>query len=820
MKLKKIKKIKEYKSFQDFTWQPFMGDENFHDEVNIFYGENGSGKSSICNILKNVLAGDVIFNNEFGYKSFGKHAPREVCLEFDAGECRYLRKVWNEPEFNIEEDIGRSALGDWWDKKTHSNDAILFFDREFVSRNVHEYERKTTKKGQEQQSGKLIIEFDSKAISLRDIRDEAKKYKEEQDQKLKGFDKENKEVFDYNLTKDEEIFFSKYDKRPNEEIEKIKRELSEEKKEAEKKLEKDRELQKKTSSIQNDINNLSVGRPNLILSDYQIYQDLFDFDLKEQVEIVAEQSLIEKIKINKLFFETGIGITRTHQKQCPFCQSEKEEEGVKKIIGLYNQIYDTTYKAQMLQFEKNKQSLVDELSKISQTLFDFDLRPLFIELKKLDQNYKIPNIYLVEDENIYEKPADREIKELRDKISSLERPNKEGIQELYAKAVAEYETIKKFFQDIIAFVDQKNALIGKFKTDNTDEKLQLRIAVNMSQADTINKELSFINGTKITEQKKKKEKEKERQVMQTALDALKMAHTSALKEYEDYCTGEVFLNQLAKIQEYFINFHFSFQLALKTDSARNKTEFPFAFKILDLEGNERDFKEGLSEGEVQVLSLCFFFAFLDIQKNKEEKILVFDDPISSLDNSNLGSLVDLIAQTQEKFSQTFVFTHHRTFFKFLQKQFNTTQRKKKKGNEYNIIRNQKEFGGSFLCPAKAKTIRLKLINFEKDIQSLAKNGGFSQEEKAIEYGQYLRYEVEDYLKNGLLHWNAPNCGSIIELLIKNSEPISKENLKKLKDVYSFCNWTTSHVDVGDDHGFEKLKTKITEFLTITKTNSE
>lgn len=108
---------------------------------------------------------------------------------------------------------------------------------------------------------------------------------------------------------------------------------------------------------------------------------------------------------------------------------------------------------------------------------------------------------------------------------------------------------------------------------------------------------------------------------------------------------------MSKIQDYFKNFNFSFKLEPKTAPTGNKAEFPFAFKVLDFEGNERDFKEGLSEGGIQVLSLCFFFAFLDIQKDKKQKVLVFDDPITSLDNSNLSCLVDLIAEEQKDFSQ-------------------------------------------------------------------------------------------------------------------------------------------------------------------------
>jgi len=228
-----------------------------------------------------------------------------------------------------------------------------------------------------------------------------------------------------------------------------------------------------------------------------------------------------------------------------------------------------------------------------------------------------------------------------------------------------------------------------------------------------------------------------------------------------------------------------------------------------LEGKERDLKEGLSEGELQILSLCFFFAFLDIQKDRKNKILVFDDPITSLDNSNLSSLVDLISIEKNNFSQTFVFTHHRTFFKFLRKRF-----KEKGCNEYNVIRNKKEFGGSFICKSRAKKFINKLEKFEEDIYSKA-DQGIDIELKIVEYGQYLRYEIERFIKNDLLHWNINDFPSAIEG-VKNNKLIHDDDLDKIKQVYSFCNWTTSHVDVSDDYGLEQLKGKISDFIGVYK----
>jgi ABC-type lipoprotein export system ATPase subunit len=316
----------------------------------------------------------------------------------------------------------------------------------------------------------------------------------------------------------------------------------------------------------------------------------------------------------------------------------------------------------------------------------------------------------------------------------------------------------------------------------------------------------FLNQNKLEKQSKKEEIEADLKTAETIALAEKRRHKEAREKYESYVSEEAFSKLLEKIELYFKNFNFNFSLELDMERKTGSTkEFPFAFRVLDPEGNERDFKEGLSEGELQVLSLCFFFAFLDIQNEKDTKILVFDDPITSLDNSNLSCLVDLISKERSAFSQALIFTHHKTFFKFLKGKF-----KKSKSAKFNILRNKKEFGGSFICKSKSEKFLGKLEDFESHLQSIPP-GSIDIDLKIVEYGQYLRYEAERFIKNKLLHWNANDFPAAIEG-VKGNKMISDECLDDIKSVYTFCNWTTSHIDVGDDHGLNQLKGNIAKFL--------
>ncbi len=79
MKISKITSIKKYKSFINFRWSSFCrnndGQESTLSPFSVVFGENGSGKSTICNILKSLSQNQTflyIKSNHFLKESEGR----------------------------------------------------------------------------------------------------------------------------------------------------------------------------------------------------------------------------------------------------------------------------------------------------------------------------------------------------------------------------------------------------------------------------------------------------------------------------------------------------------------------------------------------------------------------------------------------------------------------------------------------------------------------------------------------------------------------------------------------------------------------------
>lgn len=94
-------------------------------------------------------------------------------------------------------------------------------------------------------------------------------------------------------------------------------------------------------------------------------------------------------------------------------------------------------------------------------------------------------------------------------------------------------------------------------------------------------------------------------------------------------------------------------------------------KFTIMRGNEVAFN--LSEGECTLVAFCYFIAMVyNLNHNDELKdyLIYIDDPISSLDSNNIFyifSLIENIICKNEKYNQFFISTHNLEFLKYLMK---------------------------------------------------------------------------------------------------------------------------------------------------------
>lgn len=163
MKIKKIKVIKGYKSFQDFQWDSLCKNKTGQvctiSPFSLFFGENGCGKSSTCDILKDLT----------GLNKFESDPPELAEVELETNELTSNTapdgKVYTKK--SVETETYKYEHGSWDDTPKEQNH-ILFFDVDFIDKNIHSHGTISNLQGcHTQNAGNLIIGLDAEANRLK-----------------------------------------------------------------------------------------------------------------------------------------------------------------------------------------------------------------------------------------------------------------------------------------------------------------------------------------------------------------------------------------------------------------------------------------------------------------------------------------------------------------------------------------------------------------------------------------------------------------------------------------------------------------------------
>lgn len=793
MQIRKINAIKGYKFFVDFEWTKFCKyrfvdkpknidepREHLLSKFNVIFGENGSGKSSICDILKNISQNEIFQN--------AVPALAEIEIRDNGTEKTHKYENGN------------------WSAQVDKN-SFLFFDGDFINNNVHTNGDRSSNRqtgAHTQKAGKLIIDLDKKANELQTAIQE----KKDELEKLKNV---SADILAKQFSEKDKQFFDTY-KDTNDQVKQ--RKITEAQTEL-KKLEVNLTALRKLNAEHAKINSLStVGQVTFSnsLSAKDVFTGLFARQIKEKAQDQADEAIKTHFAKHRRFIESAkseIPENYAHE-NCPLCMQPLAN--ATKVIEYYRTAFDQTYETEKKNFLTDIETAKNGLQTIKTNIASLPAKvaAIFNALEKVHTDFAVQDVYKLEEKTEHTGKfgavSVREIDDLLAALESLKKIEHEQVEvvKLYDRVAAVVQEVEKSVKGVGDLITEKNKLINEFKGKYSDQsKITSEIQENNEKDTRLSELVDFLKSDKISDIKKKTEVEKTQKKSQEALK-------KAQDDLDSHLTAVIPANIIAKMVGTLEAFSLGFTIEHVAGNAQTK-EYPFAFKIKDEEGNERSMKDGLSEGERQLISLAFFFAVNENLQNKGETVLVFDDPITSLDAPNLKILAKLIHEKTKDFAQVLVFTHHPLFFKYVTKDGNTER--------FGVLRNDKKFGGSFVFSEREFDLNQEIQQCQQEINQNALNGILNAEEVVLKYGQLLRLAVERFIKNDLLMWNKEgNFSDITQNLTQGKSKIAKlddEDLKVITNIYNYCNWSNlMHIDKESPSALSELMQHIDKFVQI------
>lgn len=353
------------------------------------------------------------------------------------------------------------------------------------------------------------------------------------------------------------------------------------------------------------------------------------------------------------------GLPHVKDGMCPFCGQSVEEVDLIRSYQDYFSAGYTSLKAEVAQKKKSLEEYFDEaillrfrdvfsrnmalrsewlehISDIADGLdFDFFLKTWKTYFKHLSG-------LVVKKQNL---PLDNVAQdEAKSKTHALD-------QELY-RLVAEYN---QWVVEINRRIQEFKASIKADDLPEAEDKLKLLQATKIRFSAEIDSLCQEFVGLSEAHKKLQAEKEKARAELTTFVETIFRSYFDCINRYlEKFGTG-FRLNEM------------------KTSFAGGKPSTAYGLSINDVDislgsantEGKPSFKSGLSDGDKNSLAFAFFLAKLDNDPDIANKIVVFDDPITSLDANRKNCTKQEIIKIAQKAKQVIVLSHDPHFLKIL-----------------------------------------------------------------------------------------------------------------------------------------------------------
>ncbi|SHG48585.1 Wobble nucleotide-excising tRNase [Salegentibacter echinorum] len=650
----KFKRIKNLGVFKDFDWDKTVRDKNedniiIFKKLNILYGRNYSGKTTLSRIVRALETGQIS----------DKYEDPECCISLedstDVTQVNFTTHSKTVRVFN--EDFIEDNLKFIFDpNESVEAFAILGEGNNEIEKEIEDLKKDLGSNKEDSETG-----FYKDLKTLKTLHETAKNSYSDAEESLNKHLK-NKATGQPNGIK----YQSKYEE-VNYNINKLKLDIESVKTDSYQPLNEQEESQAENVLKEETKDEIpKLESLNLRFSEFQTKaSELVNRKIGQSDKI---QELAKDAVLNR-WVKEGKELHQDNRNICSFCNNPISEERWGELDKHFDEESD--------KLEKDINDLVSQIDDEKELLDEYVIFTKDqIYSKFRGDFYSTKDSYITDVENY---------------ISSLELIKKQLISK--KKNILNHQVFTDV-DDFSADVENTKDKLEEIRTNSNEYSSKLDSDQNEAKKKLRLKEVhDFINDIRyddlITELDSLAEKEKnernKKDAKQDKIDKLLKNISEKQKELKDESKGA------DKVNEY-LNDHFGHEFltmkAIEFEDEETGNDI-YRFEI------RREGKKAyhLSEGEKSLIAFCYFVAKLqDIATKEKNPIIWIDDPISSLDGNHIFfiySLLKIKIYNSKDFEQIFISTHNLNFFKYLQRLPSHNDKKKDRVRHFIIERKDK-----------------------------------------------------------------------------------------------------------------------------------
>jgi len=586
------------------------GDVEFR-KLTLIFGENGRGKTTLCDILRSLKTGDGAYIH--GRRSLAVGEKPEVHLLFDNSVVTYKEGSW-----------------------TNAHPEIEIFDTAFVHNNVyagdyvdHEHKRNLYRVIVGEEGVRLAREVDKLDQAIR----ESDRIISEKKSRVEKYVPEGVLFSDFlNFSADDNI-----DRR----ISEGDREVSA--------LARADEIRAK-----GELQHLTL--PHLPTTLAQVLSIKLDHVSADAEKLVQQHIKDKTIGATESWISEGLGYLK--ENVCPFCEQSVDSI---TLIEAYKSYFAEAYKklkSNIISIKRQIEPLLQEATtlRLQQTISQnkglVEFWSQFMSLEK-------PNLDLLAVSGAIGDLAESALNLIDQKLKAPLEPIQLGHE--YSDAQARFQQADSNVATYNQAVSAVNALIRRKKEDTASGKLLETKA-----------KLSRLKAIKVRYQDDCKNACTEYEGALREKKSLEKQKATAKKQLDQY-SKDIFNRFERRINELLDLFGASFKIGgTKKQYLGGRPSSTYQV-VIDGVGvelgdastgiGEPSFRNTLSAGDRSTLALAFFIAQAELDPNLSNKILILDDPFSSQDRSRSTCTQQQINRLLNKCEQVIVMSHEPRFLR-------------------------------------------------------------------------------------------------------------------------------------------------------------